>query len=80
MDGAGHAVLELQVHLGDGVLSEDGSLGDITCKAEFVSCIGSSGISSNWSAVIDLGSCRRFEVSGGFVTYGWQRTRPCCGW
>lgn len=30
MDSAGHTVLELQVHLGDRVLSEDGSLGDIT--------------------------------------------------
>lgn len=30
MDGAGNAVLELQVHLGDSVLREDGRIGDIT--------------------------------------------------
>lgn len=33
MDSAGDAVLELQVHLGDGVLGEDGGIGDITCAA-----------------------------------------------
>lgn len=32
VDGAGHAVLELQVHLGDGVVGEDGGVRDITCK------------------------------------------------
>lgn len=32
VDSAGHAVLELQVHLGNGVVAEDGSIGDITCK------------------------------------------------
>lgn len=32
VDGAGNAVLELQVHLGDGVVGEDGSIRDITCK------------------------------------------------
>lgn len=31
VDGAGHAVLELQVHLGDGVFGEDRGIGDITC-------------------------------------------------
>ena len=30
VDSAGHTVLQLQVHLGDGVVGEDGSLGDIT--------------------------------------------------
>jgi len=30
VDSAGHTVLELQVHLGDGVLGEDGGIGDIT--------------------------------------------------
>lgn len=34
VDSAGNAVLQLQVHLGDGVLGEDGSLGDITCKLD----------------------------------------------
>ena len=33
VNGAGHAVLELQVHLGDSVLGEDGGIGDITCPA-----------------------------------------------
>lgn len=31
VNGARDAVLELQVHLGDGVLLEDGSIRDITC-------------------------------------------------
>lgn len=30
VNGAGNAVLELQVHLGDGVVGEDGSIRDIT--------------------------------------------------
>ena len=34
MDSAGDAVLQLQVHLGDGVVSEDGGVGDITCRKE----------------------------------------------
>jgi hypothetical protein len=33
VDGARDAVLELQVHLGDGVLGEDGGIGDITCPS-----------------------------------------------
>ena len=33
VDSAGDAVLELQVHLGDGVLGEYGGIGDITCVA-----------------------------------------------
>lgn len=32
VDGAGDAVLKLQVHLGDGVFCEDGGIGDITCS------------------------------------------------
>lgn len=31
VDGARNAVLQLQVHLGDGVLLEDGGVRDITC-------------------------------------------------
>lgn len=31
VNGAGNAVLELQVHLGNGVLGEDRGIGDITC-------------------------------------------------
>jgi hypothetical protein len=31
VDCAGDAVLELEVHLGDGVFAVDGSFGDITC-------------------------------------------------
>jgi hypothetical protein len=34
VDGARDAVLELQVHLGDGVLGEDGGIGDITCTGQ----------------------------------------------
>ena len=33
VNSAGDAVLELQVHLGDRVLGEDGGIGDITCKS-----------------------------------------------
>jgi len=35
VDGAGHAVLKLQVHLGDGVLGEDRGIGDITDSSRF---------------------------------------------
>ena len=31
VDGARNAVLELEVHLGDRVLSEDRGVGDVTC-------------------------------------------------
>ena len=30
VDGAGHAILELEVHFWDGVFGEDGGIGDIT--------------------------------------------------
>jgi hypothetical protein len=30
VDSAGDAVLQLEVHLGDGVVGEDGGVGDIT--------------------------------------------------
>lgn len=33
VDGARNAVLQLQVHLGDCVLLEDGGIADITCVA-----------------------------------------------
>jgi len=33
VDGAGHAVLQLQVHLRHGVVGVDGGIGDITCMA-----------------------------------------------
>lgn len=33
VNGAGHAVLQLQVHLGHGVVGVDGSIRDITCVA-----------------------------------------------
>jgi hypothetical protein len=39
VDGARHAVLELEVHLGDSVLGEDGGIGDITCPACQSLCI-----------------------------------------
>lgn len=32
VDGARDAVLQLQVHLGDSVVGEDGGVGNITCK------------------------------------------------
>lgn len=34
MDGARDAVLQLEVHLGDGVLGEDRGIGDVTCRDE----------------------------------------------
>lgn len=33
VNSAGDAVLKLQVHLGDGVLGEDGGIGDITWES-----------------------------------------------
>jgi hypothetical protein len=36
VDGAGHAVLELEVHLWDGVFGEDGGIGNITCEHNFL--------------------------------------------
>ena len=38
VDGARDAVLELEVHLGDGVLLEDGGVRDVTCE-EMVSVV-----------------------------------------
>ena len=32
VDSAGDTVLQLEVHLGDGVVGEDGGVRDITCK------------------------------------------------
>lgn len=32
VNSAGDTVLQLEVHLGDGVVSEDGGVGDITCR------------------------------------------------
>ena len=37
VDGAGNAVLQLQVHLGDSVIGEDGGVRDITCRDWLVS-------------------------------------------
>jgi hypothetical protein len=34
VDSARNAVLKLQVHLGDGVLCENGGVGNITCRCE----------------------------------------------
>lgn len=34
VNSAGDTVLELQVHLGDRVLGEDGGIGDITCRSK----------------------------------------------
>jgi len=34
VNGAGDAVLQLQIHLRDGVLGEDGGIGDITCGTD----------------------------------------------
>lgn len=40
VDSARNAVLELQVHLGDSVLGEDGGIRDITCpKSQFTSSL-----------------------------------------
>lgn len=37
MNGARDAVLQLEVHLGNGVLGKDGGIGDITCRKTEVS-------------------------------------------
>jgi len=52
VDGAGNAVLELQVHLWDGVLGEDGSVRDITCKNNIPS--------ANVHPVVSLSPSRSF--------------------
>jgi hypothetical protein len=39
VDSAGDAVLELQVHLGDSVLGEDGGIRDITCVLLVLHCL-----------------------------------------
>jgi hypothetical protein len=69
VDGARHTVLELQVHLGDGVLGEYGGIGDITCS--ILALVLKSGN-------VGYSMARGVEGAGG--TYGWRRTRPCCGW
>lgn len=47
VNGARDAVLELQVHLGDGVLGEDGGIRDITCVSA-VSRRIRDGIETDW--------------------------------
>jgi hypothetical protein len=37
VDGAGDAVLQLQIHFRNGILGEDGSVGDITCMSSDIS-------------------------------------------
>lgn len=74
VDGAGDAVLELQVHLWDCVLGEDGGIGDITWRRHQLACVFYKG----------GGCCKlfrgRFKVCCFVQTYGWRLTQPCCGW
>jgi hypothetical protein len=68
VNGARDAVLQLEVHLGNGVLGEDGGIGDITCEGE----IGLATVFSNgWM---------KLDGNEGGYPYEWQQTRPCCGW
>lgn len=73
VNGARDAVLQLEVHLGNRVLSEHRGIRDITCKSLQVStCIrvhASRGVGLSRAASLAIGK-----------TYGWQRTQPCCGW
>lgn len=69
VDSAGDAVLELEVHLGDGVLGEYGGIGDITCVALVFN-----------SPMPPLLLCSVTRCERVRETYGWQRTQPCCGW
>lgn len=48
MDGAGDAVLELEVHLGYCVLGEDGGIRDITCPARQLSVPGEDRPGASW--------------------------------
>ena len=66
VDSAGHAVLELEVHLGDGVVGEDRRVRDITCKKPKI--VRDVVLLIFWTRKL-------FE---GFA-YGWRPTRPCCG-
>ena len=70
VDSAGDAVLELQVHLGDSVLGEDGGIGDITCVLLVLNALKSPFRYLSCSA----------QRQSDRETYGWRRTRPCCGW
>ena len=56
VDGARDAVLELEVHLGDGVLLEDGGVRDVTCE-EMVSLLQIRGLSSCEARATGRGLC-----------------------
>ena len=70
VDSAGDAVLELQVHLGDSVLGEDGGIRDITCVL-LVLNVPKSPLLYLWYPA---------WYESDRETYGWRRTRPCYGW
>lgn len=74
VNGARDAVLQLEVHLGNRVLSEHRSVRDITCKVPMVSQMSSCARGG------EVGLAE--EVVGNpepSVTYGSQQTQPCCG-
>ena len=87
VDSARDAVLELEAHLGDGVLGEDGGIRYITCK---MARLAHSFWVITWPVPYRPGIqfqeiVEALAIDSGIlaearVTYGWQRTRPCCGW
>lgn len=77
VDGARDAVLELEVHLGDRVLSEDRGVRDVTCVGILsVHRFSNSSLTPAFSS--SLSGARILGCIGS--TYGWRRTQPCCGW
>lgn len=71
VDGARHAVLQLEVHLGDGVLGKHRGVRDVTCEKKRVSMI--------CKAEQALSGGKGGKIKGK-SSYEWQQTQPCCGW
>lgn len=63
VDSAGDAVLEFQVHLGNGVLGEDGGVGDITCnRAALVVCSDSINVMPSQFPWFSIQDCRQASM------------------
>jgi hypothetical protein len=79
VNSAGNAVLELQVHLGDGVVGEDRGIRDITCKTEKTSqisrlfLIGARTCKLPRGVVVDL---QKFSQALSFYVYVHTSSRP----
>jgi hypothetical protein len=65
MNGARDAVLQLEVHLGDGVLGEDGGIADITCREKHKSAIVLHWRKTHGEALVRTDSSRLNHVADG---------------